>query len=69
MRSGVAAVGLLNPIGCVSVTNRVVTIEVAWQGFQSLSALAPGTGCGTGLYETDDVNRQLLQMTSYIGES
>lgn len=69
MRAGAAAGGLLNPIGCVSVTNRVVTIEIAWQGFQSLSTLAAGTGCGAGLYETDDVNRQLLQMTSYIGES
>lgn len=68
MRSGVAAGGLLNPIGCVSVTNRVVTIQIAWQGFESLSSEDAGSECGTGLYETDDANRQLLELVSYVGE-
>ncbi|TXS91366.1 type IV pilus modification protein PilV [Parahaliea maris] len=66
-RSGVNTGGLLNAIGCVTVTGRRVTIEIAWQGAELLSDPNSGSGCGTGLYGTDDADRQILQMTSMIG--
>jgi len=67
-RGVTAAGGLLNPMGCVTIANRVVTVEIAWQGFENLSVLNVGSGCGTGKYDTDDANRQLLEMVSYVGE-
>ena len=67
MRGGAAAGGLLNPTGCVTIANRVVTVEIAWQGAENLSVLNAGSDCGTGRYDADDANRQLLQMVSYVG--
>ncbi|NND67941.1 MAG: type IV pilus modification protein PilV [Halioglobus sp.] len=69
LRDGEAAGGLVNPVGCVTVVDRLVTVEIAWQGFAALSYETPGTGCGAGLYAADDVDRQLLRITSYLGES
>lgn len=66
-RAGVNTGGLVNAVGCVSVAGRVVTIEIAWQGAEQLSDPNAGSGCGAGLYSTDDTDRQILSMTSMIG--
>lgn len=70
IRAGVAAGGLISPVGCVTVVNRLVTVAIAWRGSNNLTDLNAGSGCGTGKYETSplDANRQLLQITSYISE-
>ena len=67
--------GLVRPTGCVSldaVGGRLVTVEIAWEGFDVLKNDDAGGGCGTGSYNSTggvvDGNRQLLQMTSYVGE-
>jgi type IV pilus assembly protein PilV len=61
--------GLLNPTACVSISGRMVTIALAWEGYQEISN--PGTnscGAGSGKYGTADAKRQLLVVNSYIGE-
>jgi hypothetical protein len=67
--------GLVNPTGCISldaVADRLVTVEIAWQGFEVLKNDNAGTGCGTGSYDSSggvvDGNRQLVRMTSYVAE-
>ena len=67
--------GLVRPTGCVSldaVGGRLVTVEIAWEGFDVLKNAGAGAGCGTGSYDSTggvvDGNRQLLRMTSYVGE-
>jgi type IV pilus assembly protein PilV len=62
---------LVRPTGCITfdaLVPRLVTVEIAWEGGESLNNDAAGTRCGTGSCGTNDVNRQLLQMTSYVGE-
>lgn len=67
--------GLVNPTGCITLSGparRLVSVEIAWQGFEVLDNDSAGTGCGTGSYDSasgvTDGNRQLLQMVSYVGE-
>ncbi len=65
----VATGGLLNPTGCIEVTGNMVTVTMAWQGYEALSN--PGTNaCGSGLgrYGTDDENRQVISVTTFITE-
>jgi type IV pilus assembly protein PilV len=65
----VATGGLLNPTGCIEVNGRMVTVTMAWQGYEALSD--PGTNaCGSGLgkYGTDDENRQVITVTTFITE-
>jgi len=70
IRAGVAAGGLINPVGCVTVVGRQVTVVIAWRGSNNLTDPNAGSGCGSGKYEISplDANRQLLQITSYISE-
>lgn len=63
-----SAGGLVRPIACVVLAGRLVTVEIAWQGFRALSSLAAAGSCGAGNYGPDDAERQLLRMTSWIGE-
>lgn len=60
--------GLVRPTACVVVTGRSVTVEIAWQGFRPVFAELPQGRCGAGNYGPDDVDRQWLQVTSWIGE-
>lgn len=65
----VATGGLLNPTGCIEVSGNMVTVTMAWQGYEALSD--PGTNtCGSGLgkYGTDDANRQVISVTTFITE-
>lgn len=66
----VATGGLVNPTGCVVVNGGMVTVTMAWQGFEALSD--PGTNaCGSGLgkYGTNDENRQVISITTFISEA
>lgn len=65
--TAVATGGLLNPTGCIEVSDGAVTVTMAWQGFEALSD--PGTNaCGSGLgkYGTGDANRQVISVTTFI---
>jgi type IV pilus assembly protein PilV len=65
----VATGGLVNPTGCIEVNDGMVTVTMAWQGFEALSD--PGTNaCGSGLgkYGTDDQQRQVISVTTFISE-
>ena len=68
MLAGVASGGLVDPVGCVTVNGRLVQVEVAWRGSETLSVTNDSGGCGNGKYEANNANRQLLQLTTYIGE-
>jgi type IV pilus assembly protein PilV len=59
--------GLVKPIACVAVDNRLVTLEIAWEGDRQLSAGTILSDCGSGAYGPDGSRRQLLQISSYIG--
>lgn len=67
--TAVATGGLLNPTGCIEVSGGMVTVTMAWQGFEALSD--PGTNsCGSGLgkYGDDDAKRQVISVTTFITE-
>lgn len=59
--------GLVNPRGCITHAGGVVTVTVAWKGFQS-STTPPTIPCGLGLglYGPGDEERQLVYYTTII---
>jgi type IV pilus assembly protein PilV len=65
--STVSTGGLLNPTGCVSVAAGVVTITMAWEGYEALSNPG-GNSCGVSLgkYGTDDAKRQVIAVSTFI---
>lgn len=59
--------GLLTPRGCIVNAAGTVTVTIAWQGYESLSDLSANTcGADAGLYGTNDSQRQLLVVTTFI---
>jgi len=66
--NGRAGGGLVNPLGCVEISGRRVTVEIAWEGYRDLPDPAAGDGCGAGNYGAQDARRRLLRLTTYIGE-
>lgn len=56
--------GLVNALGCLRVAGRLVTVEIAWEGFRA--ARPPPDTCGSEAYGAAADRRQLLQMTSFI---
>ncbi|TVZ40123.1 type IV pilus assembly protein PilV [Alteromonadaceae bacterium 2753L.S.0a.02] len=58
--------GLVTPRGCITNNNGVVTVTVAWKGYQSASNPSPGNTCGAGLYGNNDDQRQLIAITTFI---
>ncbi|MCB1679547.1 MAG: type IV pilus modification protein PilV [Halioglobus sp.] len=57
--------GLVNALGCLRVSGRLVTVEIVWEGFRAQQP--PPTGsCGSGRYGAAAERRQSLQMTSFI---
>lgn len=66
--TGDRAGGLVRPTACVAVIGRRVTVTIAWQGFRPTSPAIEESSCGVGNYGPDDADRQVLQMTSWIGE-
>lgn len=64
--------GLLNPKACITATNtgsngRLVLVELAWEGNTLVDPNA-GSGCGKDPGDYEPGTRQLLQMTTYVGE-
>ena len=64
--------GLVNPRGCISNVAGLVTIAIAWDGFQALgnpvtdNPVADQCGIGQDLYGTDEEERQVLFLTTFI---
>ncbi len=59
--------GLVNPVACVVVTGRRVTVQISWEGFRPLSAPLQAGVCGAGDGGPGAAARQWLQMSSWIG--
>lgn len=59
--------GLVAPRGCITNNNGVVTITLAWRGYQSISN-PTANDCGTtqGLYGDNDDQRQIISITTFI---
>lgn len=66
--TGGEAGGLVNAMACVGVSEGLVQVEIAWEGFQQQVPASDSGGCGAGNYGPDDSRRQWLQISSYIGE-
>ena len=63
----VAVGGLITPTACVSVVAASVTVAVAWKGYQVLSnPTSDNCGSGAGKYGTDDNQRQVLVINSFV---
>jgi type IV pilus assembly protein PilV len=61
--------GLLNPTGCITVTGGLVTVTMAWEGYEALAS--PGSslcGAGLGRYGTEDEKRQLIVVSTFIAD-
>lgn len=59
--------GLVTPRGCITHAAGVVTVTVVWKGYQATSNPTTSTcGEGAGLYGTNDDQRQLITITTYI---
>lgn len=65
--TGIPVGGLVKPVACVQVNNRLVSLEIAWEGFQSLSSGTVVSNCGQGRYGPNNARRQLLRVSSYMG--
>lgn len=66
--TGSLAGGLVRPLACVTINGRRVVVEITWQGFRTLSTPPGESSCGDGDYGPDEGGRQVLRMSSWIGE-
>lgn len=59
--------GLVSPRACITHSNGVVTVAIAWKGYQEIANPTSST-CGEGLslYGTNDTQRQIIFVTTYI---
>lgn len=60
--------GLVEPTGCISVRERLVTVEIAWRGYLAMQAPGVAASCGGGVYGPGETGQQSLRMLSWIGE-
>lgn len=59
--------GLFNPRACIENDDGVVTVVIAWRGFQSMgNPLGSDCGEGEGLYGDNEELRQIVTMTTSI---
>ena len=67
---GTNAGGLVSPQACITYAAGVVTVTVAWKGYDGKANPIPGNTCGTtsGLYGAGNVDRQLIVINTYIEE-
>jgi type IV pilus assembly protein PilV len=65
--TGGGAGGLVDPMACVAVAGRRVTVQISWEGFPALSAPLQAGICGVDDSGTGAAARQWLQMSSWIG--
>jgi len=68
VRAGASVGGLLNPKGCIVVNGREVSVTIAWQGYETLSDPDSVNDCGEGKYGTDDEQRHLLVINTFIAD-
>lgn len=61
-----SAGGLLRPGACVQVNERLVTLQINWQGFRALEAGPAGAGCGVTPAAAGPEDRNWLRMTSWV---
>lgn len=61
--------GLVSPKACITYNAGLVTVAIAWKGYNG-KVNPTGSTCGEdlGLYGTDDVNRQLIVVSTFIEE-
>jgi type IV pilus assembly protein PilV len=59
--------GLLDPTACIAAVGGLITVSIAWEGYQRISN-PTSNACGAGLdkYGTDDAKRQVLSMNTFI---
>jgi len=61
--------GLVSPRACITHANGIVTVTIAWRGYQSTSnPTGPTCGSGADLYGDNDDQRQIVSITTYIEE-
>ena len=60
--------GLVEPTGCVTVSGRLVTVEIAWRGYLASIAPEAAAACGAGHYGPGEAWRQLLRIRSWISQ-
>ncbi len=59
--------GLVSPRACITHNSGVVTVAIAWKGYQEIANPTASTcGEGLGLYGTSDTQRQIIFVTTYI---
>jgi type IV pilus assembly protein PilV len=65
----VATGGLVKPTGCIAVAGGMVTVTMAWEGYEALSSPG-GNLCGVGLgkYGTEDDKRQVIVVSTFIAD-
>lgn len=59
--------GLTQPSGCIDNTNGLITITIAWEGFDGKTN-PNGSTCGEsrGLYGTGNINRKIVVLNTFI---
>lgn len=62
--------GLVSPKACIAYAAGLVTVTIAWKGYESTYDPDNTNTCGAGLglYGTDEKERRLLVLTTYIEE-
>ncbi|MGQ9427295.1 type IV pilus modification protein PilV [Gilvimarinus sp. F26214L] len=66
--AGNMAGGLVSPKACITNTNNVIKVVIAWKGSEGLQDAIAAEPCGQdlGLYGTDDKDRQLVVISTYV---
>lgn len=61
--------GLVSPRACITHNAGVVTVAIAWRGYAGqVNPTGSTCGEGLGLYGTNEVERQLVLVSTYIEE-
>jgi type IV pilus assembly protein PilV len=59
--------GLTQPTGCIDNDNGLVTVTIAWEGFDGKTNPGGSTcGEGRGLYGSNNVNRKIVVLDTFI---
>ena len=65
--TGGGAGGLVEPLACVAISGRQVTVQISWRGFRPLSVPSQQDSCAGDSGGLDDAARQWLRMSSWVG--
>lgn len=68
--NGNNAGGLVSPRACIEHDAGVITVTIAWKGYDGKANPVAGNNCGTGLnlYEAGEKDRQVVIVNTYIEE-